>query len=118
VLKYLNMSTYNFSHRATNIPNSGIGQMMRYASKYPDVISLGQGTPLFPTPQFIYDKLYEQSKTNSDLGMYSGPKLENPLKELIIKQVNSLYGFTPKSSEILLTGGGNSRVVFCHYVAC
>lgn len=96
----------NFTNRATNIPNSGIGYMMRYASKYPDVISLGQGTPLFPTPQFIYDQLYKLSKINSDLGMYSGPKIENPLKKLIIKQVDKLYGYNPKSSEILLTVGG------------
>jgi hypothetical protein len=50
--------------RAQNIPNSGIGTMMRYGAQYTDVISLGQGTPLFPTPQFIYDGVYEDSKTN------------------------------------------------------
>lgn len=46
---------YQFAQRVINIPNSGIGYIMRYASKYDDALSLGQGTPLFPTPSFIYD---------------------------------------------------------------
>jgi hypothetical protein len=39
---------YTFAKRAINVPNAGIGPMMKYASRYKDVISLGQGTPLFP----------------------------------------------------------------------
>lgn len=100
------MSKYQFTKRATNVPNSGIGYMMRYAAKYADVISLGQGTPLFPTPTFIYDYLYERSKTDTSLGMYSGPKIENELKETIVKQMQKLYGFQPQMEEIYLTTGG------------
>lgn len=97
---------HSFSQRATNVPNSGIGFMMRYAAKYPDTVSLGQGTPLFPTPQFIYDSLYERAKTDPAIGQYSLPKIENELKTLIIKQMAKLYGFEPKMEEILLTVGG------------
>lgn len=81
------MSVFSFSNRSTNVPNSGIGYMMRYASKYSDTVSLGQGTPLFPTPQFIYDELYRKSKIDSEIGMYSGTAIEKPLKEAIAKQM-------------------------------
>ena len=100
------MIKYRFTNRATNVPNSGIGFMMRYASKYQDVVSLGQGTPLFPTPQFIYDELYQRSKTDKELGMYSSVAKEKPLKELIIKQMKELYLFQPSLEEIYLTAGG------------
>ncbi len=100
------MTTYPFSKRATNVPNSGIGFMMRYASKYDDVASLGQGTPLFPTPPFIYDELYERSKTDNELGMYSSAKIDNDLKEQIINQMKHLYGFNPDMEEIYITTGG------------
>ena len=100
------MSNYRFTQRITNVPNSGIGFMMRYASKYQDVLSLGQGTPLFPTPSFIYDELYKRSKTDSELGMYSSIKIEKPFKELLAREMNKQYGFTPDLQEIYLTVGG------------
>ena len=95
-----------FSQRVIQVPNSGIGFMMRYAAKYPDVVSLGQGTPLFPTPQFIFDELYRRSQIDAELGMYSGTKNELPLKEQIIKQMSRIYGFSPSSKQIYLTMGG------------
>lgn len=97
---------YKFSQRVQNVPNAGIGTMMRYAAKYPDVVSLGQGTPLFMTPRFIYDYLYERSKTDPAVGQYSSPKIENELKELIIQKIDKKHGFTPKPEEIYLTVGG------------
>lgn len=97
-----------FSQRATDVPNSGIGAIMRYASKYTDVISLGQGTPLFPTPQFIYETLLERSKIEPEIGMYSDTKIaiERDLKKLIAKQMEEDYGFKPDESRIYLTIGG------------
>ena len=97
---------YRFSQRVQNVPNAGIGAMMRYAVKYPDAVSLGQGTPLFPTPQFIYNYLNERSKSDLTIGQYSSPKIENELKTLIIKQMEKKYGFTPELGEIYLTIGG------------
>lgn len=95
-----------FAKRAIDVPDSGIGYMMRYASKYPDVVSLGQGTPLFPTPQFIYDALYQRSKNDPELGMYAGAKVENALKQEIARHMTALYGFQPTSEELYLTTGG------------
>jgi len=97
-----------FTKRATDVPNSGIGSMMRYASKYQDVASLGQGTPLFPTPQFIYDAFYERSKHEPEIGMYSDTKvaIEKDLISHIAKQMEEDYGFTPNGSQIYLTIGG------------
>ncbi|MDP3093642.1 MAG: pyridoxal phosphate-dependent aminotransferase [bacterium] len=97
---------YKFTQRVQNVPNAGIGAMMRYAAKYPDVISLGQGTPLFPTPQFIYDYLHVRSKSDPTIGQYSLPKIENELKTLIIKKVERKHGFAPKLEETYLTVGG------------
>ncbi|KKP86941.1 hypothetical protein A2011_01280 [candidate division CPR3 bacterium GWE2_35_7] len=81
------MTNYNFTHRVQDVPNSGIGFMMRYASKYDDVVSLGQGTPLFPTPSFIYDELYKKSKSDPTIGQYSSAKIEKELKNLIVKNI-------------------------------
>ena len=99
---------YRFSSRVTDVPNSGIGYMMRYASKYKDTVSLGQGTPLFSTPQFIYDTLHERSKIEPELGMYSDTKvaIENDLLTLIMAQMEVDYGFCPELSELYLTVGG------------
>lgn len=99
---------YRFSNRATDVPNSGIGSMMRYASKYKDTVSLGQGTPLFPTPQFIYDYVYEYAKNEPATGMYSDTKVEIEvnLKKLIAKQMHEDYGFTPGLSQLYITVGG------------
>ena len=98
---------YRFSKRVTDVPNSGIGYMMRYASKYKDTVSLGQGTPLFPTPQFIYDALHKRSKTDPEIGMYSDTKVavENDLITLIAKQMEEDYGFRPEPTQIYLTVG-------------
>lgn len=97
-----------FAARALDIPNSGIGAMMRYASKYTDLVSLGQGTPLFPTPQFIYDELHKRSLREPELGMYSDTKvsIENDLVNLIVRQMADDYGFAPNSSQVCLTIGG------------
>lgn len=99
---------YRFSKRATQVPNSGIGFMMRYASKYPDTVSLGQGTPLFPTPQFIYDTLYERAKKEPEVGMYSDTKvsLERDLTARIAEAIEEEYGFRPEQANITLTVGG------------
>ncbi|MFH1399874.1 MAG: pyridoxal phosphate-dependent aminotransferase [Candidatus Woesearchaeota archaeon] len=105
---------YKFSSRVQNVPNSGIGFMMRYASKYKDVISLGQGTPQFPTPQFIYDYLYERAKTDKKVGMYSDPGIEAELKQLIAKQIKNNHEFTPSPDELYLTLGGIGGL----YAAC
>lgn len=99
-------NNYKFTDRATNAPVSGIGLMMNYGAKYPDTLSLGQGTPIFPTPQFIYDYVYERAKKDPSVGQYGGPKIENELKELIIKEMEHLYGFTPTLDSLLLTSGG------------
>ncbi|MFH1399822.1 MAG: pyridoxal phosphate-dependent aminotransferase, partial [Candidatus Woesearchaeota archaeon] len=97
---------YKFSSRVQNVPNSGIGFMMRYASKYTDVLSLGQGTPQFPTPQFIYDYLYERAKHDPTVGMYAEPKLEVELKALIAKYIKTQNGFLPSTDKLYLTLGG------------
>jgi len=80
--------------------------MMNYGAKYSDTLSLGQGTPIFPTPQFIYDYVYERAKKDPSVGQYSGPKTENDLKQLIVKEMETLYGFTPTPDSLLLTTGG------------
>lgn len=97
-----------FTTRATNIPASGIGAMMRYASQFPDTVSLGQGTPLFPTPAFIYDALREKAKTDETVGMYSDTKIETErtLIDLIAAHMQKDYGFLPDPGEITLTLGG------------
>ena len=100
------MNDYKFTDRATNVPVSGIGFMMNYGAKYADTLSLGQGTPIFPTPQFIYDYVYKRSKNDPSVGQYSGPKIENELKSYISKEMQRLYDFTPALESIVLTVGG------------
>ena len=97
---------YKFANRAQVVPSSGIGLMMRYAAGKENIISLGQGTPLFPTPQYIYDYVYNLSKTEPSMGQYSGPKVEGELIELISEDFEKLYGFKPNANELCLTVGG------------
>jgi len=97
---------YSFADRALNVPSSGIGMMMRYAASYTEVLSLGQGTPLFPTPQFIYDYVAEQAKADPAVGQYSTANIENKLLELIAKDFEEIYGFKPQLSELALSVGG------------
>lgn len=97
-----------FSNRSQDVPNSGISVMMRYGSKYPDCISLGQGTPLFPTPDFIYDYVREKARTDSSVGQYALPKLERELTALIAEDVEKWYGYKPKLEEIALGVGAIS----------
>lgn len=97
---------YSFADRSLNVPSSGIGMMMRYAASYSDVLSLGQGTPLFPTPQYIYDYVSEQARKDPAVGQYSTANLENQLLELIAKDFEEIYGFKPQLSELALSVGG------------
>ena len=97
---------YNFSNRALGVPDAGIRFMVNYASKYDDVVSLGRGTPLFPTPSFIYDYIHNRSKTDPEIGMYSGVRIENELKNLIVERIEKDYAFKPSLDEIYLTLGG------------
>lgn len=99
---------YRFSKRVTNLPNSGIGYMMRYAAKYPDAVSLGQGTPLFPTPAFIYEALMNEARNNPLVGMYSDTKaeIEDKLKSCIAQEMAHDYGFTPDLNRMVITVGG------------
>lgn len=97
---------YRIAQRALDVPRSGIGVMMNYGSKYDDVLSLGQGTPLFPTPQYIYDYVYEKAKNSPEVGQYSSPRLERELCELIAEDFNEIYSFRPDITELGLTVGG------------
>ncbi len=99
-------SDYRFAKRVLNVPVSGIGDMMRYGAKYGDVLSLGQGTPIFPTPQFIYEGVYEKAKTDATVGMYLDAKKEKELITLIGKDFRETYGFTPEEGSVYLTSGG------------
>lgn len=100
------MPQYKFAKRVGDVPVSGISYMMNYAAKYPDVVSLGQGTPLFPTPKFIYDYLYKRAKTDPEIGMYSSPRIEKELLELIAQSMKKIYGFSPALNQLYLTVGG------------
>lgn len=99
---------YRFSARVTNPPNAGISFMMRYGVKYPDVVSLGQGTPLFPTPAFIYDELHARAQSDPLIGMYADtkPNILATLKEAIARQMHKDYGFTPPPERLAVTVGG------------
>jgi aminotransferase len=97
---------YSFADRSLNVPSSGIGMMMRYAASYDDVLSLGQGTPLFPTPQYIYDYVAEQAKKDPAVGQYSTANVEKVLLELIAGDFKEIYGFKPELNELALTVGG------------
>lgn len=97
---------YAFAKRVLDVPTAGIDLMMRYASKYADIVSLGQGTPLFPTPAFIYDYINKRAKTDTGLGMYASARIEKELLDLIVKQMQRIYGFMPVHNELYLTVGG------------
>lgn len=100
------MSQDRFAQRAIDVPVSGIGYMMSYASRYSDVVSLGQGTPQFSTPQFIYDQVYQRAKADPSVGMYASPEIENQLLQAIAKYMEEIYGFRSETNCLYLTVGG------------
>mgnify|MGYP001603748769 CR=1 FL=1 len=99
-------NSYLFAERVKAVPNSLIGFMMRYGARYPDVLSLGQGTPLFPTPDFIYEYVISRAKKDPGVGMYANPKIEAELKELIAQEMEKSDGFCPAAENLCLTVGG------------
>ncbi|HCM37192.1 MAG: Aromatic amino acid aminotransferase [Candidatus Gottesmanbacteria bacterium GW2011_GWB1_43_11] len=102
------MTDYRFAKRVAAVPDAGIGTIMSYAAQFKDTISLGQGAPQFPTPQFVYDQLHQRSKVDPALGMYNSTndKIQLGLKELLAKDIAKKYGFTPSIDELYLTLGG------------
>lgn len=94
-----------------NLPNSGIHAMMQYAAKYKDVISLGQGTPTFATPQFIFDGVTKRAQIDQSVGMYAAPSMELELKKLIATEMKQKYGFSADTEELVITSGGVAGLV-------
>lgn len=102
--------TSQLARRIQQLPSSGIHAMMAYATKYPDAISLGQGTPTVPTPQFIYDGVFARAKSDDSVGMYASPKLEQELKDLLSQKFNQTYGFSPDTSSLVITSGAVAAI--------
>lgn len=102
------MKTYSFSDRVQNVPDAGIGSIMQYARQFQNTISLGQGAPNFPTPQCIYTELQHQSTIDPNLGMYNtvNDSYHISVKNLLVKEFEKEYGFTPDSADFYLTVGG------------
>lgn len=102
------MKTPIFSDRVLHVPDAGIGPIMYYAKQFKDTISLGQGAPNFPTPQCIYDEIYQLSKKDSNLGMYNtvNDSYHMGVKLLLQKEFEKEYGFSPDPTDFYLTVGG------------
>lgn len=95
--------------RISQIPQHVIGQMMDLAKKVPDLISLGQGTPSFSTPDFIWEALYQESKQNSSLGKYvngyGDPLLIAEIAKILQQKYRLKVGL---EKEIYITAGAIS----------
>jgi len=100
------MTPYTFAKRTLDIPENSIRFMMWYASRHKDVVSLGQGTPLFETPSFIYDYVRERAAKDPRVGMYANAEYELELKNHISSFMNKEYGFAASEYELQLTVGG------------
>lgn len=91
------------------MPQSAISQMMDLAKKVPGAISLGQGTPSFSTPSFIWKTLYQESKQNHSLGKYVNGYGDPLLISEIAKILQKKYHLEVNpEKEIYITAGAIS----------
>jgi len=98
--------TEGVSKRVKNITVSAIKEMMHLAQKYPDAISLGQGTPDFITPEPIRNALKHELDTNPDIGKYAPLAGIAPLRNAIAEHLLRKRGITADpDKEVYVTVG-------------
>lgn len=103
----------DFAKRVKGIGVSLIRQMPLWASGIPNAVSLGQGIPSFPLPQYIQEKLREAIVLEKDINKYSLQPGMPMLKKAIAKYLEQAENVkADPEKEILVTGGAISAL-FC-----
>ena len=96
------------SKRVAAITISAIKQMPLLAAKVPDCVSLGQGIPSFPTPEFIRKAVIEALQTDDNICRYSLQPGMIPLRQEISRYLTAVHGARAldPEREIFVSCGG------------
>ncbi len=96
------------SKRVASITISAIKQMPLLAAKVPDCVSLGQGIPSFPTPQFIREAVIEALRSEDEICRYSLQPGMIPLRQEIARYLTTAHRSRPldPETEIFVSCGG------------
>lgn len=81
-----------FAKRVQNIQVSAIKQMPLLARAVPEAVSLGQGIPSMPTPQYICDGVIKYLQEDAAIGKYSLQPGVPELKQALADKLNRQYG--------------------------
>lgn len=100
--------TRGIAKRVAQISVSAIKQMPVLASKIPGCISLGQGIPSFPTPEFIREAIIKELQHNEAIGKYSLQPGLPELKLAVAKDLERRHGIrhVDPEREIFISCGG------------
>lgn len=103
-------STERFSQRVNDIKMSPIKEMELLAAELTDVVSLGQGTPSFSTPEHIREFVRKKISEGA-VDKYSlGPGIK-PLREAIAEKLQYRNNISADpGTEILVTVGANEAL--------
>jgi len=95
------------SNRVAQITVSAIKQMPMLAAEIGGCVSLGQGIPSFPTPEFIREAVIEELRTSSTIGKYSLQPGIPELKTEVCRDLKRTRNITvDPNKEVFITCGG------------
>jgi aspartate/methionine/tyrosine aminotransferase len=89
---------------ASNMPGSGIREIVHVAITMPDVIRLEVGEPNFATPQHIVEAAYQAAK--SGFTKYGPSAGTYSLRELLAQRVSRVNGYPVKTEQVNVSVGG------------
>ena len=89
---------------ATNMPGSGIREIVHLAMTMPDVIRLEVGEPNFPTPAHIIEAAYQAA--NNGFTKYGPSAGLHSLRELLAERVSRVNGYPVTPAQVNVSVGG------------
>lgn len=92
------------SHIATDMPGSGIREIVHIALTMPEVIRLEVGEPNFPTPKHIIEAAHDAAlegftKYGPSAGLYS-------LRDLLVERIKRVNGYAVTRDQLVISVGG------------
>lgn len=111
------MTNNPFTRRVNAIEVSAIKQMPLFARAVPDAVSLGQGIPSVPTPDYIREYVIEALKSDEGIGKYSLQPGMPQLNKAIALAVEARAGRPVDENREVFTAAGAMEALFAAIVS-
>lgn len=111
------MTNNSFTRRVNAIEVSAIKQMPLFARAVPDAVSLGQGIPSVPTPEYIREYVIEALKSDERIGKYSLQPGMPQLNKAIALAVEARAGRPVDENREVFTAAGAMEALFAAIVS-